>query len=101
MSRHDTAAQGTPYHRPMTDVRRREVFGPLRTMADDARDAGEPPLAIGVLFLGLCLAAIAMFFIVIEPPVASDASPTPPAASFSPAHGAVEAGAMGNRGQGK
>lgn len=48
-------------------------FRQLRSLADDARDAGEPPLAIGVLFLGLCLAAIAIFFIVIEPPVASDA----------------------------
>lgn len=41
----------SPRYRKMTAARRREIFGPIQSLANEAREAGEPSLWAGLAFM--------------------------------------------------
>ncbi len=99
-TRHSTTAQGTSFNvEPMTDARRQQIHGPLRSLVEEARREGMLPLWAGTLFLAACLAVIIGFILFLEPPARSLAVHAPTEA-VTPTTSVVEAGA-GNRGQGR
>ena len=54
----------SPRYRKMTAARRREIFGPIQSLADEAREAGEPSfwtgLAVVLSFAAVVLAVAVM-----------------------------------------
>lgn len=49
---HERWTDNTPY------ARRTHIYGQIRTLSDDARAAGQPPLWLGVLFLAAGIGGI-------------------------------------------
>lgn len=96
MQRHRTTAAGRPYvfdrARDHTSyARRRHIFGPVRSLADEAREAGMPSICAGLGLLIVIAATVWFAIIALDPSPAPRLAAVPMADAVTSHSPAVEA----------